>query len=141
LSLKANTSDVSRTIAEISNVLEAKVSVSEFHNVMKDYVTRHDVQSILTNKVNVDDVKQMFLRLPERPPERTDPLLQARFEELHREINKRLSNCVSVGEFQELLAIVDQKANVSEINEALELKVSKQALTTSLQKKLSKTDL
>ncbi len=75
---------MSRTIAEISNVLEAKVSVSEFHTVMKDYVTRHDVQSIMTNKVNVDDVKQMFLRLPERPPERTDSMMQTRFEELQR---------------------------------------------------------
>lgn len=72
---------MSRTIAEVSNVLETKVSLSEFNTVMKDYVTRYDVQSVMTNKVNVEDVKQMFMRQPERPPERAvDSLLQTRFE-------------------------------------------------------------
>lgn len=86
---------------------------------MKEYVTRYDVQAIMTNKVNVEDVKQMVMRIPERPPERTDHALQAKFEELQREVTRKLAGAVSVSEFQELLAIVDQKANVSEINEAL----------------------
>lgn len=48
-------------------MLEAKISISEFHTVMKDYVTRYDVQTIMTSKVNVEDVKQIFMKLPERP--------------------------------------------------------------------------
>jgi hypothetical protein len=94
-------------------VLDGKVSVNEFHTIMKDYVTRYDVQHIMTNKVNVEDVKQMFTKLPERPSDRVDPLLQTKLDELQKEITKRFANCVSVSEFQELLSIVDQKASVS----------------------------
>jgi hypothetical protein len=48
----------------------------------------------------VEDVKQMFTKLPERPPDRTDSLLQTKLEELQREVSKKLANCVSVTEFQ-----------------------------------------
>lgn len=84
---------------------------------MKDYVTRYDVQQIMTSKVNVDDIKQLIRQQPiEQRSERSDPVLMGRFEELQRDLSKKLANFVSVGEFQELLTIIDQKANVSELN-------------------------
>jgi hypothetical protein len=33
---------------------------------MKDYTTKYDIQQIMTNKVNVDDIKHMILKPPEK---------------------------------------------------------------------------
>jgi hypothetical protein len=110
LSMKANTSDVSRTVAELSNSVDSKLSINEFHTAMRDYVTRYDVQQISMNKVSAEDIKQMLIR---QPDERAGSMLLSRFEEMQKDIGKKLAGFVTVGEFRELLNLVDQKANTS----------------------------
>jgi hypothetical protein len=68
-------------------------------------------------------------------------ILKARMDDFQKEISKRVGACVTLPELQEVLTLLDGKANVGEVNEALEGKVSKQFLSTALQKKVSKNDL
>ena len=68
-------------------------------------------------------------------------ILQARMDEFQKEISKKVASCVTLTEFQDLINIVEQKVNVSEINEALEGKVSKHYLSTCLQKKIGKNEI
>jgi hypothetical protein len=60
LSLKANISDVSRTIAEVVTSLESRISVDDFQTMLKDYVLRSDFQFILSNKAGIDEVKTLL---------------------------------------------------------------------------------
>lgn len=69
-------------------------------------------------------------------------------DDFQKEISKRVGGCVSITQFHEVLNILQNKvihellkANINEVNEALEGKVSKQYLTTALQKKVSKSEM
>ena len=45
--------------------------------------------------------------------------MQARIDDFQKEISKRLGTCVTLPEFQELIGIVEQKVNITELNEVL----------------------
>ena len=75
-------------------------------------------------------------------------ILKTRMDEYQKEITKKVGACATLSEFNEIANILEAKvfflpikANISEINEALEQKVSKQYLITALQKKANKNDL
>lgn len=60
VNLKANISDVSRSLSEMATSLENKISFDELHNFLKDYALKNDLLYYANTKVNVDDVKQLI---------------------------------------------------------------------------------
>ena len=60
LSLKANVSDVSRTIAEISSQIDSKISFDDLQLVMKDFVQKSDMQYFLSSKVSLEEMRSML---------------------------------------------------------------------------------
>ena len=52
LQLKASLSDVQRTISEISNLLDSKVSTGDINNIRKDFVLKSDLSYILNDRPN-----------------------------------------------------------------------------------------
>ncbi len=60
LSLKANVSDVSRTIAEVASQMESKLTFEELQSLTDDKVSKQDLQYLLSNKVSVEELQKVL---------------------------------------------------------------------------------
>ena len=58
LSLKASVQDVSRTVAQIAQTLDDKVSFEDCQTLLKDYVIKADFQYLMSSKVEIDEMKK-----------------------------------------------------------------------------------
>jgi hypothetical protein len=142
LSLKANISDVSKTIAEVVTSLENKISVDDIHTVLRDYVLRSDFQFLMSNKAGIDEVKTLLeTRVSEQDFRGEVMNISSKFEDLYKETQKSRTNYVNQREFQALCATVDQKANLNEMNEQLESKANKQSVANALHRKSNRSDV
>ena len=74
---------------------------------MKDYISKEEFQDAMIVKGQINDTRYTGKVSPSATNE------ASRQEEIHREVQKRMGAYVSLGEFQELLSIVEQKANTS----------------------------
>jgi hypothetical protein len=140
--LKANISDVSRTIAEVVTNLESKPSTEDILSILKDYVLRSDFQYLLSSKASIDEVKTLLEnRVSTQEFKSETTALNNRLEDFYRETNKKLANLVTQREFQALSATVDQKANLNEMMEQLESKANKQSVANALHRKANRADV
>lgn len=60
LNQKANISDISRTLSEVSSSLENKISFDELHNLLRDYSMKSDLQYYASTKVSQDEFRQQL---------------------------------------------------------------------------------
>lgn len=140
--MKANISDVSRTIAEVVTNLESKPSTEDILSILKDYVLRSDFQYLLSSKASIDEVKTLLEnRVSTQEFKSETTALNNRLEDFYRETNKKLANLVTQREFQALSATVDQKANLNEMMEQLESKANKQSVANALHRKANRADV
>ena len=93
LALKANISDVSKTVAEVAHNIESRASEGEVQRQLNDKVSRNDLQYFLANKANVDEVKTMLEGVPSQA-ELTHELrsLAGRLDDLGSEMRRRVAN-------------------------------------------------
>lgn len=142
LSLKANTTDVSGTISEIIASLEGKISLDDCQTILRDYVLRSDFQYIVSNKASLDDIKRIIESQVSGSEVRKElNSVNDKMDDLWRETNKKLTNYALQKDFQSLAAQVDQKANLSEMNEQLENKANKQSVSNALHKKANRAEI
>ena len=140
--MKANVSDVSRTITEIANSLETKLSFEDSQNILKDFVLKTDVQYILNEKVGIEEVKQLLdIKLDINDHKNDFSNFNNKFEEFQLFFEEKMQNCISNIEIQDLYNKLDKKANLSEMNESLETKANKQSVSNALHRKANKTDV
>ena len=142
LSLKANISDISRTIAEVASTLDSKLSFDDCQTILKDYVIKSDFQYLLANKASIDEVKSLLdskASLQELKSEISS--IYQKTDDNYREINKRFSNTVNNRDFQALSSAVETKANLTEMNEQLESKANKQSVSNALHRKANRSDV
>ncbi len=142
LALKANISDVSRTIAEVVTNLEGKPSTEDLLSLLKDYVLRSDFQYLLSNKASIDEVKTLLEgRVSTQEFRSETTAISNRLEDLYKDSSKKFANLVSQREFQALSANVEQKANLNEMMEQLESKANKQSVANALHRKANRADV
>lgn len=87
------------------------------------------MQKVLENKANNHE---MSLELQS---------LNSKLEDIYRDVSKRLSNCALQKDFAYLQTMVDTKANLDEINEALQSKANKQSVANALHRKANRSDI
>lgn len=60
LALKANISDVSRTVAEVATSLDDKVGIEELSWLLDEKISKDELQYLLTNKVSIEEVRTLL---------------------------------------------------------------------------------
>ena len=139
--MKANISDISRTIAEVASTLDSKLSFDDCQTILKDYVLKSDFQYLISNKASIDEVKTLLDSKASLLELKSEiGLIYQKTDDINREINKRFSNTVNNRDFQALSSIVDTKANLIEMNEQFESKANKQSVSNALHRKANRSD-
>ncbi len=139
---KANTTDVTSTISDLIASLEGKISLDDCHTILRDYVLRSDFQYIVSNKASLDDIKNIVeSRVSGHEIKKELSGVNDRLDDLWRDVNKRLSNYVPLRDHQTLVAAVEQKANLNDMNEQLENKANKQSVSNALHKKANRAEI
>jgi len=67
--------------------------------------------------------------------------VNAKIEEIYRDLSKRMSNCALQKDFNYLQSVVETKANVEDMNEALQNKANKQSVANALHRKANRSDI
>lgn len=94
LSLKANVSDVSRTIAELQLQLDKKLGQEDLMRFSDDRVTKTDLHYMLSNKVSIEELTRVLQSKSNIHEVNMDiSQLNQKIEEILKDFNKRLQNC------------------------------------------------
>lgn len=142
LALKANISDVSRTIADVVASLDGKLSVEDCQGILKDYALTDDVQYLLANKIGKDEIRSLTEnKISLQDFRREMDMLDDKLTDLYNETQRKLSTVVTQREFQSLNFALDQKVDISHLNQELESKADKQIIEKALSKKLNRGDI
>ncbi len=103
LALKANVGDVSKTVQDIANNIEARALDSDVQRMLNDRVPRSDLQYLLANKANIDEVKGMVEGMASQS-ELGHELhrLSARMDDIRQEMQRRMGTCPSDRDIHDL---------------------------------------
>lgn len=143
LAMKSNVTDVSKSVSELHNLIDrSRSNHDDVSLLMKDYVQKSDFQYVMAQKANVDELRTLLeAKVSQSQFNHELDLVGQKFDELHKEYQKKLSNQVSSREFQALSATVDQKVSVTEFNEQMEQKANKQSVANALHRKANRADI
>jgi DNA-binding IscR family transcriptional regulator len=143
LSLKASISDITRTIAEVASSLETKLSFDDCQSILKDnYISKSDFQYLMSNKASIDEVRNLMdSKISASEFKLENNSLHQKWDDIYKDLNKKISNCVNSRDFQALTATVEIKANLAEMNEQLESKANKQSVANALHRKANRSDV
>jgi hypothetical protein len=135
LSQKASTSE----ICELHQALESRVPGLEFQLLQEEKVSRSDIQYLLSNKPSIEEVKTLLeSKASLRDVESELLLIKSHFEDLYRDLNRKLNQIPNERELEFLHAQLKDKVARDEFREALEQKASKNMVTSSLSNKLDR---
>lgn len=143
LGLKANVNDVMRTFNEVAANIENRPTMEELQILIEDKVGRADLQFVLNTKPSIEEVKNMincktdFLNFREE----LESDFKAKLEDLNCSVLKKLQAYAQGKDIASIYQMLDQKANINEINEALASKASKDSVVTALQRKINKSEV
>lgn len=142
LSLKANVADVSRTIAELAQNVEQRLTFEEVQSMLDDKVGKGDLQYLLSNKVSVEELGKVLEGKAGAHEVHCElQAIQSRLDEAQRELSKRLTGCALQKDLSYLQSVVETKATIEDMNEALQAKANKQTVANALHRKANRTDV
>jgi len=153
LSLKANISEVSRSLGEVSDELQSKVRLTEVQRLLEDKVSRVDLQYAMGTKVSVEEFRLQLDQKAGTQDVEVDyrDLLQTVQKLKDNEITHLFKLVDTKAGIQEVCEALDQKANlssftevkklVSEVHEGLQTKVRLTEVQRLLEDKVSRVDL
>lgn len=121
LSLKANVSEVQRSITEILRTIELKTTAQDVKILLADKVSKAELYSAVS---------------------RTDSSIGAKqaLAEISDELELMKNQLVSQKDLQEVYDVCATKVQLAEIEEALHNKANKQSVATALHRKADKVD-
>ena len=67
--------------------------------------------------------------------------VQNKLDELHRDFTKRLQSCAQQKDLAYLSTVMETKASIDDMNEALQAKANKQSVANALHRKANRTDV
>lgn len=143
MAVKANVSEVSRSLAEVSDELQAKVRMSDVQRLLDEKVSRSDMQFALGTKVSVDEFRnQLDTKAAAKDVESDYRELQLTIQKLKDEEVSHLFRLVDTkAGIQEVCEALDEKANQQNFADALKNKVTRLELESLLNSKIDQTDL
>lgn len=140
---KASSADIGRALTEITSTLDEKCSIDDCKHLLGDYVLKTDFfQYSADLKSSIQDIRQ-FLDTREDTFELQKQItsLNHKIDDLNSQMRLQFSSYVQQNEFDRIKALVESKANIDYVNEALEKMVNKRAFNDSLLKKANRSDV
>ena len=112
MNLKANASDTSRSISDITLLLETKLSSDDLHHHLSDKISKSELQFLLNAKPSTDDIK-LLLDDKVNTKEFVNEMntLTQKVETFIKDTNKKLSTYATVNDITQLKTQIDTKAN------------------------------
>jgi hypothetical protein len=142
LAMKANLSDLSRTISETRASLDSKVSYEEVRAFNDDKVTRSDLIHLLQGKVSLEEFKAAIdFKVDVKEMQNEIRGLRNILEDFKSQTIKEIEQCASHRDVQIINRTLDTKANVNDVNAALNDKATKTSVANALHKKANKVDV
>lgn len=143
LTTKANTNDVMRTFNEVAASMENRPTVDELHELLDSKISKNDFNYLINSKPSIDEVRNMISTKFEslNNKEELELELKTRIEEQTNYINKRLNSYISNKELNNVLSILETKANLAEVSEQIANKASKESVVSALQRKMNKSEV
>ena len=135
ISQKASTAELS----EIHQMLESRVPGLEFQLLQEEKVSRSDIQYLLSNKPSIDEVRTLIeTKASHRDLESEVNLIKSHFEDLYRDLNRKISQIPNEREIEFIHAQLKDKVTKDEFRDALEQKASKNMVVNSLNNKIDR---
>lgn len=142
LAMKANLSDLSRAIAETRASLDNKINYEEVRAFLDDRVTRNDLLHLLQGKVSIEEFRTAIeFKVDINEMQNEIRGLRMTIEELKNQTAARFEQCASQRDSQVLQRVLETKADIAEMNAALNEKATKTSVANALHKKANKVDV
>ncbi|CAG9325041.1 unnamed protein product [Blepharisma stoltei] len=142
LSVKVNISDFTRSISELRTSLENKVNIDDVYTLVEDKISRNDAQYLLSSKVSYEELKTALeAKADLREIQAELRTIKAAIEEVHDDAYRRLQQCATLRDIQQLDKKIETKANAAEINQALQEKANTESVASALHKKANRSDI
>lgn len=129
---KVNHSDLQRLLSETRSTGEAN-NIETFQSLLEEKLTRKECTYMINGKFN-----ELKSELDKKSDLRE---LQNEVRAVKSMIEDSSGKKSQVKEIETVFKLLEQKANISEVNAALDDKVSKQVFANSLSKKVNRNDL
>lgn len=140
--MKANNSDVTRTVNEIVSSLEGKISFEDAQALLRDYTTKTDLQYQLSHKISVEEIKGLLETKVSTHEFKNELInLDNKIDDFNRDSNKKISGVATQKDIQTILESLELKANMSDLQEGLESKANKQSVANALHRKANRSDV
>jgi hypothetical protein len=140
MAIKANASDISRTVQEVFVSLESKLHLEDLETLLADKVSRSEVQYLISSKASelrtASDTKA-----DSRAVESELHALRVAMDETQKEVTKRWQQATTQRDLQQIYTLLDTKANAADVEESLNSKANKQTIANALHKKANRTDV
>lgn len=142
LNMKANSSDITRSLSEINSAIDQRVTMEEIRSMLNEKISKSELIYMLNAKASNEDVHNLIDDKVDSS-EYTNEIneLKKKIEFLEKELNKKTSGFVEYSEIKSFKNIIEQKANFTDMNEALNTKANKETVLTSLKTKANKSDV
>ena len=142
LNMKANSSDVTRSVSEMNTLINQRVTIDEMRSMLNEKVSKSELIYLLNSKASNDDVHGLIDDKVDRNEYQNELTeIKQKIDFIEKEFNKKSLNFVEHTEINNIKTILEQKANFSDMNEALNSKANKENILTLLKSKANKTDI
>lgn len=143
LGSKANVNDVMKTFNDISVTIEKKASIDEVSELLLDKANKSELIQLSNSKPSFEEVKNMLNQKIDSIDFRDEVTneVKNRIEDFNQNMNKKLNSYAPMKEINSIYQILEAKANIAEMNEALNSKASKDSVLSALQRKINKSEL
>jgi hypothetical protein len=138
LMLKSGQSELTRSINDVKQTLDSKISADEVFSLMNEKVSKNELAYQLSSKANYEEIRSSYCEKSEiRELHSELRLLKSDFSQFSEENFVKNQNYQI--EIEEILQEI--KANRQELEQALEEKANKQSVANALHRKANKVDV
>ena len=142
LSQKVNTSDLTHHLSELQAVVESRGPLMDLQAQLEQKVSRGDLNFLLGNRPTVEEVKTLVeSKASSRELDAAVQTILTKVEDQARETSRRLASCVLDRDLRNIEAMLQEKANQADVDEALNDKASKQMVSNALSRKVNASDI
>ena len=142
ITMKNSYNEIARTLSDLKASIENKMNLDDVYSIVEEKVSRSDLQYLLGTKASYEELRgSLSEKADMREVQSEIRALRAIIEEMNEENYRKLQQCASKRDLQQLELVVETKAGKDEVTEALEEKANKQSVANALHRKSNKTDV
>ena len=142
LLMKNNYTELTRSLSELTALVEGKMNTDDVYSIVEDKVSRNDLQYLLGAKASYEELQTSLSEKADLNEVQSElRALRAIIEEMNEENYRKFQLCASKRELQQVQTLAETKANKDEVTEALEEKANKQSVANALHRKSNKGEI